>query len=172
MNIFVTNAATYLAVRDLDDKRLVKMVLETCQILSTVMTLRGAEGPYKPTHKNHPCTIWANDPVNFHWLVVYFLYICQEYTYRFNKVHACFRFINLFKDYSDELFKIEVIVDGPMEFVNCTKFKDEADTVLAYRLALVDKWANDKRPPKWTKRKKPEWAENIFKITLEDVQEV
>lgn len=172
MNIFVTDRSPYHAVKHLDDKRLVKMVLETCQILSTVMTIRGAAGPYKPTHKNHPCTIWANDPVNFTWLTVYFLYICEEYTWRYEKEHACARFMGLFDEYSDTWVKETQPKFEKLSFVNCTKFKDEPDPILAYRMALMDKWEHDKRPPKWTNRAKPDWAENVFEITLEDVNKV
>lgn len=172
MNIFVTDKNPYRCVRDLDDKRLVKMVLETCQILSTVMTIRGAAGPYKPTHKNHPCTIWASEPTNFNWLVMYFVDICGEYTWRYKKEHACSRFIDFYNDYGVDWLKDDPFEIEKINFVNCTKFKDEADTILAYRLALMDKWKHDKRPPKWTNRAKPDWAENVFEITLEDVNKV
>lgn len=51
MNIFVTNTKQKEAVKDLDNKRLVKMVLETAQILST--NLPSHLAPYKPTHASH-----------------------------------------------------------------------------------------------------------------------
>jgi len=42
-------------------------------------------------------------------------------------------------------------------FVNCSTNKDHHVTD-AYQLTLKEKWANDKRPPKWTKRGQPSWA--------------
>ena len=49
MNIFVVDTYPVLAARALCDRHVVKMVLETAQILSTI-----SGGPYRPTHQNHP----------------------------------------------------------------------------------------------------------------------
>lgn len=46
MNIFLPADSIYASVQALDDKRLVKMVLETCQLLSNSMHLLGIKGPY------------------------------------------------------------------------------------------------------------------------------
>ena len=60
MNIFYFTKNTRLNSKILDDKRLVKMVLETTQLLSNVLFLYGKKNPYKPTRLKHPCTIWAS----------------------------------------------------------------------------------------------------------------
>lgn len=51
MNIFATSSNPRDCAQSLDDKRLVKMTLETTQILSTVMHLSGHAGPYRPETK-------------------------------------------------------------------------------------------------------------------------
>lgn len=164
MNIFVTNPLPGTAVKHLDDKRLIKMVLETCQILSTVMHLNGRNGPYKPTHKNHPCVKWASESLNnYTWLCMYFSAILTEYRYRFNKDHACSKFFDNFVSFSS--FTRLPNIRTEMKFVNCTPFKDEPDVFRAYKLCLLDKWAKDKRPPKWTNRERPQF-ETELEISL------
>ena len=72
MNIFVTDPSPYKSAMILPDKHIVKMPLETCQMLAIVCsdkwghnfgTLPRADGtPYateKGAFRNHPCTIWA-----------------------------------------------------------------------------------------------------------------
>lgn len=59
MNIFALDDDPALAARALHDRHIVKMALETAQILCTVAHGLGLPAPYKPPHKNHPCTVWA-----------------------------------------------------------------------------------------------------------------
>lgn len=85
MNVFVLDTNPVIAAQMQCDKHVVKMVLETAQMLSTI-----ADGPYKPTHANHPCTKWARaNRTNYNWLVMHGLALCEEYTYRYGKVHKC-----------------------------------------------------------------------------------
>lgn len=157
MNIFVTSRNAIEAAQALDDKRLNKMCLESCQLLSNVMHLRGLEGPYKLTHKNHPCTKWANESVaNYQWLVVHFRALCNEWKYRFKKSHACSEHLDKFVNAS---FATENDLMTP--FVNCTKFEDK-DVVVAYRKCLNEKWENDKIDPVWTLRAAPLWVATRF----------
>jgi hypothetical protein len=54
VNIFVLDDDPYLAAQYHSDAHANKMILESAQMLSTVLG-----GPYKPTHANHPCTRWV-----------------------------------------------------------------------------------------------------------------
>ena len=49
---------------------------------------------YKSTHYNHPSAIWCrtNDE-NYEWLYWLFRELLEEYTYRYNKHHACEKLI-------------------------------------------------------------------------------
>lgn len=95
MNIFVTDTNPRQAARDLCDKHVVKMALETAQMLCTAhyvlrnreeMCAQGQLPPYRATHSNHPCTIWArSSEANYYWLVEHGLEICAEYTKRYGK---------------------------------------------------------------------------------------
>lgn len=86
MNIFVLDTDPAVAARLHLDKHVVKMPLETAQMLSTV----NGGYPYKATHKNHPCTLWAGQSKgNYSWLVNLGVELCKEYTHRYGKVHKC-----------------------------------------------------------------------------------
>jgi len=91
MNIFVLDADPVKAAQMQCDKHVVKMILETAQMLSTshrVVDESDDEGLYKTTHKNHPCSIWTRlTDSNYNWLFKHFIALCDEYTYRYGKVH-------------------------------------------------------------------------------------
>ena len=85
MNIFVLDTDPNTAAILHCDKHIVKMPLETAQMLSTV-----CGGPYKPTHANHPCTVWARaSTANYSWLWQLGIFLSEEYTYRYGKTHKC-----------------------------------------------------------------------------------
>ena len=103
MNIFVTDPSPILSAQCLPDKHVVKMPLETSQMLSIVCSDKWGHG-YGELHKkdgtlyktekgafrNHPCTVWANESIiNAWWLVAHGMALCEEYTYRYDKVHSC-----------------------------------------------------------------------------------
>lgn len=88
MNIFVLDQRPSKAAKWHCDRHVVKMILETAQLLCSVYSHQGIETKYKPTHKNHPCAIWARQSrPNFDWLCRLGLELCAEYTERFNKIH-------------------------------------------------------------------------------------
>lgn len=160
MNIFVSSNDPIESAIVLDDLRLRKMILESVQILSTVISTRGGIAAYKPTHKNHPCTKWVNESrTNFMWLCKHTKALSNEYTKRFNKVHKSSLLINDLENQN------HLIPDnGILPFVNCTNFKEVKEITQAYRLALNDKWKNDKRPPKWTNSSPPEFYREKNKL--------
>jgi len=85
MNIFVLSVDPHTAAIFHCDKHVVKMPLETAQMLSTI-----CGGPYKPTHAKHPCTVWAAASTeNYRWLVQLGIALSKEYTYRYRKTHKC-----------------------------------------------------------------------------------
>ena len=102
MNIFVTDSCPVQSARNLPDKHIVKMPLETCQMLSIIYSdwyygvgkLYKSDGkPYRTAHgafRNHPCTQWAAaNQYNLAWLICHGLALCKEYTLRYNKIHTC-----------------------------------------------------------------------------------
>ena len=146
MNIFVLDLDPVQAGVCQCDKHVVKMILETAQMLSTI-----AGGPYKPTHANHPCTKWAGESVeNFLWLKEHGLALCHEYTHRYGKKHKC----------EDIIWDISVPEDmtgdtlTPFAQAMPEEFRSE-DAVASYRAYYHTKqhfcrWTN-RHPPSWWK---------------------
>ena len=93
MNIFVLDRDPVLAAKMLCNTHVVKMLLESCQLLSTHDRLTGRwEDPsqlYKPTHINHPCRVCLDNEHNRIWLIRHLHALLFEYTYRYGKVHKC-----------------------------------------------------------------------------------
>ena len=144
MNIFILDRDPALAAQYQCDKHVVKMVLETAQIMSTV-----CEGPYKPTHKNHPCVQWAaQNMVNYDWLTRHGMALCKEYTRRYGKTHKC----------EEVIAKCGWYQRTPLDqvqFVQCmpAQYRQE-DPVEAYRAY----YRGDKaRFATWTNREQPFW---------------
>lgn len=143
INIFVLDYNPVLAAQYQADKHVIKQTLETAQILSTI-----AGGPYKPTHANHPCTLWAKaNRTNFNWLVMHGLSLCEEYTRRYAKRHKCQSVIDSLANRSLD-FPV-----GISEFVQCMpdQYRD-SDPVRAYRKYYHSKaefatWKT--KPPYW-----------------------
>ena len=89
MNIFVLSEDPIIAAQMQCNKHVVKMILETAQMLCTVARQNGHHNaPYRATHAKHPCTIWASQSrENWTWLVAHGLSMCGEYTRRYGKTH-------------------------------------------------------------------------------------
>ena len=165
MNIFVTDPSAVKSAQVLPDKHIVKMPLETCQMLSIVAsekwghsfgTLPKLDGtPYKTdkgAFRNHPCTIWAQD--NYTWLILHGLALCAEYTHRYSKVHSCQPTIEyakmIFPDWLPQPKSFTRAM--PDEF----KYDTSIDTFTAYKNYISSKpWvaSNYLRDPS----RKPHW---------------
>ena len=88
MNIFVVDEDPEIAAQQLCDKHVVKMILESAQMLCTVAHEHGFEAPYRKTHPKHPCTLWVGrSKANWDWLMRHALAMCAEYTRRYGKTH-------------------------------------------------------------------------------------
>jgi hypothetical protein len=98
MNIFFLDFDTQKCAQYHCDKHVVKMILETAQLLCGVHHVTDQETtkkqpsndqvPYKLSHKNHPCAIWSRESLsNYLYLCDLGLELCKEYTYRYGKRH-------------------------------------------------------------------------------------
>lgn len=115
MNIFFLDENPRQCAEWMVDKHVVKMIVETAQLLSTAhRVLDGLEVQlelekngkrrkkkvwvlddsrndilYACTHINHPSAVWTRESVeNYNWLVDHLHALGQEYTYRYGKRHA------------------------------------------------------------------------------------
>jgi hypothetical protein len=88
MNIFILNEDPVQAAVDMCDRHVVKMILESAQILCGVFHSQGIVAPYKKTHENHPCSKWARASMgNYDWLLSHSKGLSNEYTRRYGKDH-------------------------------------------------------------------------------------
>ena len=86
MNIFAVDKDPKISAQQLCDKHVVKMILESAQMLCSAYP--NGDAPYKRAFYNHPCTIWARESQeNYEWLLDHAYAMCQEYTRRYGKVH-------------------------------------------------------------------------------------
>lgn len=146
MNIFVLDLDPIKAAQYQCDRHVVKMTLETAQILSTVL-----DGPYRPTHHNHPCVKWAGvSKENADWLITHGLALGEEYTFRYGKVHKS---VEVIKSLSPD--KLVSLGLTPFAQAMPDQYRNP-DVVKAYR----DYYRGEKTWAMWTKRRKPEWFQN------------
>jgi hypothetical protein len=90
MNIFVLDRDPRLAAEYHCDKHVIKMILETAQLLSAAHHVLDGEKPglYKLTHKNHPCSLWTRESrENYFWTLNLGLWLLYEYEKRYGKTH-------------------------------------------------------------------------------------
>ena len=156
MNIFVVDQDTMKCAEALDDLRLNKMIIETAQLLSTAMRVRGytEDNIYKSTHVNHPCAVWVRENIsNYSWTLLYLSDLVEERIRRTGKSHKTYEIYNALCAGPKIMPKGELT-----PFVNCSTYKD-LEVLEAYKKCLIDKWAADIKPPKWTNSNKPKWAQ-------------
>lgn len=91
MNIFALDQDFEKAAKYHCDKHVVKMILETAQIVSTVFSTYGEHRicMLKPCFNRHPCTLWAHKSYeNLSWLINLGICLVKEYEIRYNKNHT------------------------------------------------------------------------------------
>ena len=100
MNIFFLDKSPEKSAEFLCDKHIPKMLLESCQMLSTAVrkyeeetnSTPLAEPIYKSAYPNHPMTKWVCETKdNFDWTLDNALAIYDEYKLRFNKIHKSYK---------------------------------------------------------------------------------
>ena len=155
MNIFFLDLNPKKAAGYHCDKHVVKMILESAQLLCTAhRLLDGIEVKelsksgrnikrwrlpdwrdqifYGATHYNHPCATWARTSIkNYTWLNNLFQELCKEYTRRYHKNHLCEeKFIDTLWVPPDAMPKLE-FTEPPQAMTD--RCKIPGDVVAAYR---------------------------------------
>mgnify|MGYP000113573499 FL=1 len=178
MNIFKLDVCPIQSAQDQCDKHVVKMVIESAQMLSTAhrmvdgkmerrpsksgSMLQYWELPdvretvlYKGVHFNHPSTVWTRESkTNYDWHYKHFAALCDEYTYRYGKVHATD--LKLRTILSKAPSNIPNV--GSTPFKLAMKANPECmfeDAVKSYRAYYHTK--QERFSMVWTKRSIPDW---------------
>ena len=90
MNIFYLDKCPDKAARLQYNKHVVKMILESAQMLCTAHHVYGNPNdvPYKQAHLNHPSTVWTREnSLHYDWLYEHMLALGDEYNKRYGKNH-------------------------------------------------------------------------------------
>ena len=90
MNIFYLDKDPYKAAKLQYNKHVVKMTLESAQMLCTAHHVYGnpEDVPYRQAHRYHPSTIWVREnTLHYDWLYKHMIALGLQYTYRYGKVH-------------------------------------------------------------------------------------
>ena len=153
MNLFLPEETIVDSVKALDDKRLIKQILECKTILD--VALEGKQG-----YAKHPVVAYYSEYPQF--VTEYGKICCNEYCIRFAKEHKLYwyfleKWLNrdkYFKGKEKECPK-PFYCEGAKTDPNCIRTTE--NTVELFRNKLCEKWDNDKIAPKWTNRQPPEW---------------
>ena len=160
MNIFYLDRDPVVAAKMMCDKHVVKMILESAQMLSTAH--RELDGNvddkmYKVAHKNHPSTKWVREnSAQYMWLYDHFVALCEEYTHRYGKTHMTDTKLR------DILRQPPRMIDQNKQFnqpPQCMpdEHKVENDSVRAYRNYYIKEkkyfatWKDGRGEPDWWK---------------------
>lgn len=119
MNIFVLSLDAWLAGQMVCDSHSIKMPVESAQMMAAGLIHHGAQPhempltkkgtPYAGGYAFHPNTVWAYQTrSNFLWLAEHGLSLCDTYTRRYGRTHACEQAIAHMKDMA------HMIPDGPL----------------------------------------------------------
>ena len=176
MNIFYIDTDPVKAAQGMVDKHVVKMILESAQLLSTAHRLLDGtqiEGTsktgrkakrwilsdgrqdvlYQATHINHPSAVWCRQSVeNYSWLVEHFFALMDEYTHRYTKKHACFGDLSYMLQSPPHKLKDYYWTLMPSAMAD--EYKISNDPLTNYRnyykigKATMHKWTN-RQPPEW-----------------------
>jgi hypothetical protein len=175
MNIFYIDENPIQAAKWMVDKHVVKMILESAQLLSTAhRVIDGIETIgksktgrkakrwvlhdsrenilYSATHVNHPSAIWCRQSVeNYIWLSDHLFALLEEYTHRYNKQHACSK---IAIELQSPPFNLKQYEWTPMPSCMLDEYKVGKNPIENYRNYYRVGKIN---MHKWTGRNPPEW---------------
>lgn len=180
MNIFVLDRDPVVAAQMQCDKHVVKMIVESAQMLSTAHRLldgtkekrKSVSGKtmvdywvhpnsnmentlYKAVHVKHPDTIWSMlSNNNYNWHYVHFCALCDEYTHRYGKVHATDELLRDILSKPPRNIHVGRLTQQPLAMLSNPECMFE-DVVKSYRAFYHTKQERFKMA--WTTRAMPDW---------------
>jgi hypothetical protein len=154
MNIFFLDADVKKCAEYHCDKHVVKMILETAQLLCSAHHITDQvtdQVPYKLSHKNHPCSIWVRTSLsNYLYLCELGLELCKEYTYRYEKRHKSLDVIEWCVTNKVNICD-KGLTEPPKAMPDEFKVKDVVESYRNYYMGAKKTFAT------WKKREVPIW---------------
>jgi hypothetical protein len=155
MNIFFLDFDVKKCAEYHCDKHVVKMILETAQLLCSAHHVTGSTAPYKLSHKNHPCSIWVRESLsNYLYLCELGLALGEEYTYRYGKKHKSIEVIEWCLSNRPNIHDVD-FTTPPLAMGD--EYKIGNDVIESYRnyykgaKSGIVSWKN-REVPKWYKK--------------------
>lgn len=153
MNIFILDEDIEKCAQYHCDQHVVKMILESVQMLCTALNKKGVTTPYRSTHMKHPCVLWVEHSYdNFLWLAELTKALNSEYLFRFDK-NEDHKSMTVLQQIGHHKFEACGLTEFPQAMPD--QFKVPGDPVLAYRQFYLGEKMEFAR---WTKRPIPDWA--------------
>lgn len=168
MNIFALDENPLTAAQMLCNKHVVKLIVESAQILSTAIHQINQERLgfdassryvrlYKPTHQKHPAVKWVRESIhNTDWLFHHANALIMEYTARYHKSHKTCRVMEEIAQLRWGMWKGFGDWRQHTPFAQCMPEKYRSDdAVVAYRAYYIGekakfaKWAPHAVQPVW-----------------------
>lgn len=159
MNIFILDSSLEKCAECHVDSHN-KMILESAQMISTVLRSTGTDYGYRQFNKNHPCNKWAASSLsNFLWLKELGLELTAEMTYRYGTIHKSFEVIKNAPNPNIPDLGITPFAQAmPDEYKN-------VDAIKAYREFYKTEKFN-KGIIKYTNRLPPDWLNMRFNVSI------
>ena len=150
MNVFYLDRDAAKAAQAQCNKHVVKMLLETAQLLSTTHHVMGSTAPYKKTHMNHPSAVWARQSSeNYHWLYRHFKALSDEYTRRYGKIHLSWVKCRDALREPPEGISDAPFTDPPLCMPDECKRDDAVEAYRTYYNHKANQWAEQGSPMVW-----------------------
>ena len=180
MNIFYLSSNPKQAAQYHLDKHVVKMIIESAQLLCTAHRLLDGkmivrrettktgktrnvkryvlDVPstdsllYKASHIHHPCAVWARTNINnYMWLYELFVALCDEYTFRYGKIHKTDALLRRFLASPPANISHDPFTLPPQAMPSEYKHSDPVQAYRQYYIGAKAKFA------RWTKQTTPDW---------------
>ena len=180
MNIFYLDRDPERAAQYHCDKHVVKMILESAQLLSTAHrvldgVMVGGKSKtgrnvkrwslnnefdsvyYAASHVNHPSAVWVRDaPDHYIWLHNLFQFLLEEYTFRYGKIHKCQGLLKPLRRFPEN--QPYASFEEPPQCMPDDS-KNPLSSVIAYRNYYFNHKA---RFAKWSVRPTPSWWDDYI----------
>lgn len=160
MNIFFLSWNPKEAAESHCDKHVVKMIIESAQLLYSAHWILGSELPehaYKLAHKNHPCSIWVRQSItNYFWLCSLGWWLCKEYQHRYgtHKIHKTEQHILWLSQNPPKGIPVLHMTNPALAMPDEYKIQD---VIEAYKLFYVESKLKQRNIVKYTNRNPPEF---------------
>lgn len=159
MQLFILDYNPIKSVEMLSDCHIIKMCLETSQILSSIRFNKGLKwiSPLpKPYNPNHPVILAINNSDKLNWLLDYNQALHDEFVFRFNKKHCYFDLIKYYENLRDNAIlnykKSNLTFARDFKNFNTNKIDlvESFRDYYKFKKSIIKRW-------KYTNREEPKW---------------